>query len=68
MNSNDIKVKYQELSSELRDALSTMEKKDRVFVIRDEIKELQNICPHSNDNYDFSNQDSCPYCGKKFRK
>jgi uncharacterized Zn-finger protein len=68
MNENDIRTRYQELSKELRNALSTMERTDRVFIIRDEIKELQNMCPHSNGNYDFSDQDACPYCGKKFRK
>lgn len=68
MTNNEVKAKYQELSMELKDALSRMERTDRVFVIRDEIKELQNMCPHSNGNYDFSDQDNCPYCGKKFRK
>jgi len=68
MNENEIHARYQELSEELRDALSTMEYKDRIFVIRDEIKELQSMCPHNNGNYDFSDQDQCPYCGKKFRK
>jgi len=52
----------------LNDALSHMELSDRIFIIRDEIKELQNICPHDNGSYNFSDQESCPYCGKKFRK
>ena len=68
MNENDIHARYQELSEELRTALSTMERSDRVFVIRDEINKLQRMCPHHNGNYDFSDQDACPYCGKKFRK
>lgn len=68
MTNTEVKTKYQELSSELKDALSRMERTDRVFVIRDEIKELQSMCPHSNGTYDFSDQDNCPYCGKKFRK
>lgn len=68
MNENDIHARYQKLSEELRSALSTMERSDRVFVIRDEIKELQNMCPHNNGSYDFSSQDQCPYCGKKFGK
>jgi len=68
MNENDIYAQYQKLSEELRSALATMERKDRVFVIRDEIKELQNMCPHNSGSYDFSDQGQCPYCGKKFRK
>ena len=65
---DEIKNKYNKLNAELKDTLSHMEKSDRVFIIRNEIKELQNMCSHNNGNYDFSNQDQCPYCGKKFRK
>lgn len=68
MNVNEVKAQYNQLSADLKKALSTMERSDRVFVIRDEIKSLQGLCPHSNGSYDFSESDSCPYCGKKFRK
>ncbi len=68
MNGNDIQNRYQELSAELKEALSHMERTDKIIIIRDEIKALQNMCPHSNGSYDFSDQESCPYCGKKFRK
>ena len=68
MTNNEVKAKYQQLSADLKDALSHMERSDRVFLIRDEIKQLQAICPHSNGTYDFSDQANCPYCGKKFRK
>ena len=64
----DVKTKYNELSAELKKALSRMERSDRVFTIRDEIKALQKLCPHNNGNYDFSTSDECPYCGKKFGK
>lgn len=63
-----IQADYRELNNMLNDALSHMELSDRIFIIRDEIKELQNICPHDNGSYNFSDQESCPYCGKKFRK
>ena len=66
MDIENIKVKYNALNAELKDALSRMERTDRVFVIRDAIKELQHLCPHNNGHYDFSNTDECPYCGKKF--
>ena len=64
----NIKTQYQQLSNELKKALATMERSDRVFLIRDEIKDLQKLCPHSNGSYDFSDNDSCPYCGKKFKE
>lgn len=63
----DIKSKYNELSQALKYELSKMERSDRVFIIRDEIKALQNICPHNIGNYDFSDTDECPYCGKRFK-
>lgn len=68
MDINNIQLQYKELSSDLKKALSRMERSDKVFAIRHEIKELQDICPHDNGNYDFSNSDVCPYCGKIFRK
>lgn len=68
MDINNIKQEYQKLSHDLKDALSRMERTDRVFIIRDQMKELQDLCPHSNGNYDFSNVEECPYCGKKFKQ
>ena len=67
MDINTIKQKYAELNNELRQALGRMEKTDRVFVIRNAIKDLQQLCPHNNGNYDFSDTDECPYCGKHFK-
>ena len=67
MDINDIKVKCNELNKELKDALARMERTDRVFIIRDAIKDLQKLCPHNNGNYDFSNTEECPYCGKRFK-
>ena len=68
MDIDNIKVKYDTLNNELKQALTTMEKKDKVFIIRDAIKDLQHLCPHNNGNYDFSDTEECPYCGKKFGK
>lgn len=67
MDINNVKQRYHELSAELKQALSTMERSNRVFAVRDEIKELQGLCPHNTGVYDFSNTDECPYCGKKFK-
>jgi hypothetical protein len=68
MDTDNIKTKYDKLNAELKQALSSMTLSDRIFTIRDEIKDLQKICPHSNGLYDFSHSDECPYCGKKFGK
>lgn len=68
MDINRIKKQYEDLNKDLKHALTTMERSDRVFVIRDAIKELQQLCPHNNGNYDFSTTDECPYCGKHFGK
>lgn len=68
MDIANIKVKYETLNQELKQALSRMERSDRVFIIRDAIKDLQKLCPHNNGNYDFSDGEECPYCGKKFGK
>ena len=67
MDITNIKVKYESLNQELKQALSRMERTDRVFIIRDAIKDLQKLCPHNNGNYDFSIDDECPYCGKRFK-
>ena len=67
MDTNNIKVKYEALNKELKEAVARMERTDRVFIIRDAIKDLQTLCPHSNGSYDFSDTEECPYCGKKFK-
>ena len=68
MDINNIKVQYDSLNQELKQALSRMQLTDRVYVIKEAIKDLQTICPHNNGSFDFSDTDGCPYCGKKFRK
>ena len=66
MDIDNIKVQYQTLNNELKKALATMDYSDKVFIIRDAIKDLQRLCPHDNGTYDFTSSDECPYCGKKF--
>ena len=68
MDIDNIKVKYDNLSYELKQALARMELTDRVITIRDEIKDLQRVCPHNNGSFDFSQTDECPYCGRHFRR
>ena len=68
MEIEKIAVQYKDLNNELKQALSKMEKSDKVFVIRNAIKDLQQLCPHNNGSFDFSDTNECPYCGKKFGK
>lgn len=67
MDINNIKVKYESLNKDLKQALSRMERTDRVFIIKEAIKDLQAICPHDNGSFDFTNTEYCPYCGKRFK-
>ena len=66
-NINDIQNRYETLKSDLKLALSTMELSERVMKIREEMHDLQLLCPHNMGSYDFSTTDECPYCGKKFK-
>lgn len=68
MDINNIKATYDKLNVDLKQALSRMERTDRVFAIRDQIRDLQQLCPHSSGNFDFSDTDRCPYCGKRFKE
>ena len=68
MDMDNIKVQYETLNKELKQAVARMERTDRVFIIRDAIKDLQKLCPHNNGSYDFSDTEECPYCGRKFGK
>ena len=54
------------LNDELRQALSTMEKKDTIFQIREKIAKNQERCPHYGAQYTKTKENCCPYCGKKF--
>ena len=67
MDINSSKQEYEALNSELKQVVARMERTDREFAIRDALKDLQNLCPHNNGNYDFSDTDACPYCGKHFK-
>ena len=68
MDIENIHDRYQILSSDLKQALSTMELSERIHHIRQEIHDLQILCPHNAGSFDYSQTDRCPYCGKNFRK
>ena len=56
-----------QLTVELMTALSTMDLKKDIPNIRKEIAELQDMCPHKNSMMDFSHEEECPYCGRRFK-
>ena len=54
------------LDEDLHQALSTMEKSDKIKIIRKLIRENQNECPHFSTQFNWVMIDGiCPYCGKK---
>ena len=56
--------KRNELNEKLRNALSTMERKDDIAKIRLEILKNQRDCPHISSKYNWAIiNDKCPYCG-----
>lgn len=62
----EIIMERERLDKELKVALSTMEKKETIKKIKDQIKENQSRCPHFDAEYNFAwVDDTCPYCGKK---
>ena len=47
-------------------AAATMERKDELFELRQQLKEIQNSCPHVNQEYNWAVvNDTCPYCKKR---
>lgn len=64
----DISRKYKELNANLKQALSTMEYSDKIMILREQIQDLQHLCPHKMNEHDFSTANECPYCGKKFKE
>ena len=66
MKMDKIIQRHREIEQELHKALSTMEKKDTIIQLREELKNLQNECPHFSNKYNWeAKEDICPYCGKQ---
>lgn len=65
MNIDTIIQTREDLESQLRFALSTMERSDKIKNIRLQIIENQQNCPHYSAKYNWTIADNiCPYCGK----
>ena len=54
MSIDTIGARYEVLRDDLKRALSTMELSDKIMKIREEIHDLQLICPHNSGSFDFS--------------
>jgi len=64
---DDIIATHEKLERELRMALATMERSDKVFEIKKQIIANQSKCPHFDNNYNWAiTNDTCPYCGMHF--
>ena len=67
MKFDDIIKRHEELDHELHDALSIMERSDKIRQIRTEIIKNQAACPHVSDKYNWTAiNGKCPYCGFTF--
>lgn len=68
MNIDNIIETHKKLDRELNIALSTLERKDTILKIREEIIKNQMSCPHYSNKYDWAIiGDRCPYCGYNFK-
>lgn len=65
MKIEDIIQTHDLLARQLKNALSTMNKKDEIPIIHQKILENQSHCPHFDSNYNWAIvNETCPYCGK----
>ncbi len=65
MNINEIIATKEHLEAELKIALSTMERSDKIQNIRQKMYENQAACPHFSPEFNWTSPDGkCPYCGK----
>lgn len=68
MTIDEITFRMSELNSQLKQAIATMERSDKVKYIRSLIKEIQAECPHASDEFQIDEKHRvCPYCGKNFK-
>ena len=66
MTIKEIIDKTDELCYNIKVAAATMERKDELFELRRQLKEIQSNCPHVSQKYNWTiDNDTCPYCKKK---
>ena len=68
MTVQEVLVNRRRLESELQMALATMEKKNTIHRIKQQLENNQKQCSHTDSNYNWSEQgEQCPYCGMHFQ-
>ena len=66
MNIDQIIHTKKQLDYKLKIALASMERKDDIKQIYNQIRANQENCPHYSKKYNFVwNGDTCPYCGQE---
>ena len=66
MTIKEIIDKTDELCYNIKVAAATMDRKDELFELRRQLKEIQNHCPHVSQEYNWAIvNDTCPYCKKR---
>lgn len=66
MKIEEIMARRSKIETDLRIALSTMEKKETIHKLRQNLIELQNKCPHFSPEHSYAIIDGkCPYCAAK---
>lgn len=64
MRIEDIITRRKALEKELKLAVATMERKDKIYELRVAMLENQKRCPHTSDKFNWElDGHNCPYCG-----
>ena len=66
MTIKEIIDKTDELCYNIKVAAATMNKKNELFELQRQLKEIQSNCPHVSQEYNWAIvNDTCPYCKKR---
>lgn len=66
MTIKEIIDKTDKLCYNIKVAAATMDRKDELFELRQQLKGIQNNCPHVSQEYNWAIvNDTCPYCKKR---
>ena len=68
MTLDEIRSAKSDLEIQIHHAAATMELGSALRDAYERLKQLQSTCPHSEGEFDYSNEKVCPICGKKFTR
>ena len=54
------------LESDLNKALAKMTFSMDIQFLRERLEQLKDLCPHQGEGTDYTLEDECPFCKKKF--